>query len=148
MSKKPMRARAIAGYTLAELLVTMVILGILAGIAIPAYTTQVRKSRRTDAKTALLDIAGREERLLSTTNAYSSTPSDIGYAGTFPLTVGDGYYTVTITGPPSTFTLQATPVAGKGQDKDSSCASFSVDQTGKQTAVDTSGNDTTATCWR
>ena len=63
------------------------------------------------------------------------------------MTVGDGYYTVTVTGPPTTFTVKATPVAGKGQDKDSSCASFTVDQTGKQSALDTSGNDTSTTCW-
>jgi type IV pilus assembly protein PilE len=150
-----MRARSTGGYTLIEVLVTIVILSILAGVAIPAYTAQVRKSRRTDARTAVLDIAGREERLFSTTNAYSATPSDIGYGAvgaTFPMTVGDGgYYSVSITtaaGPPATFTVTATPVSGKGQDKDSQCASFAVDQTGKQTALDSGGSDATSSCWR
>jgi type IV pilus assembly protein PilE len=150
-----MRARSTGGYTLIEVLVTIVILSILAGIAIPAYTAQVRKSRRTDARTAVLDIAGREERLFSTTNSYSTTPSDIGYgaaAATFPMPVGDGgYYSVSVTtaaGPPATFTVTATPVSGKGQDKDAQCASFAVDQTGKQTALDSGGSDATSACWR
>jgi len=148
-----MRTHGAGGYTLIELMVTIVILGVLASVAIPAYTAQVRKSRRTDARAAVLDIAGREERLFSTTSAYSSTPSDIGYGAavaTFPITVGDGYYAVNVTaaaGPPAAFTVTATPVAGKGQDKDAQCASFTVDQTGKQTALDSRGTDATSTCW-
>lgn len=153
-----MRARDTGGYTLMELLVTMVILGILASVAVPAYTAQVRKSRRTDARTAVLDIAGREERLFSTTTSYSSTPSDLGYGvagATFPMTVGDGYYSVAVNvvpaappNQPATFTITATPVAGKGQDRDSQCATFTVDQAGKQSALDSAGTDATSACWR
>ena len=36
-------------------------------------SSQVKKSRRTDARNALLDIAGREEKLFSVANAYSAT---------------------------------------------------------------------------
>ena len=116
--------------------------------------SQTRKSRRTEARTALLDLAGREERLFSTTNAYSATPTDLGYGpagAAFPLTGGSGYYTVNVTvaaaGSPPAFTLIATPVTGKGQEKDSPCASFSVTHTGKQSAASASGADTTANCW-
>jgi type IV pilus assembly protein PilE len=48
------------GFTLVELMVVIVIASILMAIAIPSYKTSIRKSRRTDAKTALLDLAGRE----------------------------------------------------------------------------------------
>jgi type IV pilus assembly protein PilE len=149
-----MRTRNAGGYTLIELMVTIVVVAILASIAIPAYTAQVRKSRRTDARTALLDIAGREERLFSTTNAYSSTPSDLGYGAagaTFPMPIGNGYYNVAVNAAaavPPTFTITATPVAGKGQDKDKQCASFTVDQAGRQSALDVSGTDATSSCWR
>ena len=141
------------GFTLIELLVAVMIVAILAGVAIPTYTSQVRKSRRTDARTALLDIAGREERLFSTTNAYSNAPADVGYGASgssFPMTIGNGYYSVSVTvtaGPPATFTITATPVSGKGQDKDKQCASFSVDQAGRQTSKDSSTNDSSGTCW-
>ena len=69
------------GFTLIELMVTVAIATILISIAIPAYNTQIRKSRRTEAKTALLDLAGREERFYNTSSPpnYSSTPSDLGY---------------------------------------------------------------------
>lgn len=130
-----------------ELMVTIAIAAILATIAYGSYSSQIRKSRRTEAKTALLDLAGREERLFSTTNAYSSTPSDLGYnvVGN-PFVVGNGYYQVQITnvavGPPATFTLTATPVTGRGQDNDLECQSFTVDQTGTQSSTGTSSS-----CW-
>ena len=54
------------GFTLVELMVVIVIASILMAIAVPSYKNSIRKSRRTDAKTALLDLAGREERFNST----------------------------------------------------------------------------------
>jgi len=143
-----------AGFTLVELMVALVIGAILFAVAIPSYNSQVRKSRRTEARTALLDLAAREERLYATTNTYSSTPSALGYAAAgdaFPMTVGSGYYQVAVAanaGPPATFTLTATPVAGMGQENDTDCASFGVDQAGRQSAVDGSAVDASAACWR
>jgi type IV pilus assembly protein PilE len=52
-----------AGFTLIELMVTLAIAAILLSIVVPTYQAQVRKSRRTEAKTAILDFAAREERL-------------------------------------------------------------------------------------
>ena len=55
-----------AGFTLIELMVTVAIVAILATIAATSYTSQVMKSRRTDARNVLLDLAGREEKIFST----------------------------------------------------------------------------------
>ena len=68
------------GFTLIELMVTIVIASILLAVAVPTYQAQVRKSRRTDAKNAVLDLASREERYLSIYNLYSQSPGDLGYA--------------------------------------------------------------------
>src|SRR5277367_3432427 len=80
------------GFTLIELMVTVAILGIVATIATTSYTSQIQKSRRTDARSAVLDLAGREEKLFSTTNAYSALPADLGYAA-WGTAIGGGYYT-------------------------------------------------------
>lgn len=142
-----------SGFTLVELMIVVVIVSILATIAISGYTNQVRKSRRTEARTALLDMASREERFMSTNSAYSNTPSDLGYTGALPITVGSGYYQISIptlnaatSTVPASFTLTATAVTGKGQDKDLPCRTLTVDSTGKQSATDSSGTASTV-CW-
>jgi len=58
---KPLESRKHTsfGFTLIELMVTVAIVTILATIAVTSYTSQIQKSRRTEAKSALLDLAGR-----------------------------------------------------------------------------------------
>jgi type IV pilus assembly protein PilE len=79
--------RKSAGFTLVELVVAMVIAAILAAIAIPAYSSYVLQAHRTDAKTALLDLASLEERYFSVNNAYTNVASNLGYTA-FPQSVG------------------------------------------------------------
>jgi type IV pilus assembly protein PilE len=141
------------GFTLIELMVVVLIGAILATIAAPSYLTYIRKSRRTEARSALLDLASREERYMSSNNSYTNAAANLGYPA-LPTTIGAGYYTLTVGAPvaatataPASFTATATPVAGNGQDKDTQCASFTVDSTGKQSSVNTGGTDSTSTCW-
>jgi type IV pilus assembly protein PilE len=136
-----------SGFTLVELLIVIVVASILVAIAMPSYQAQVRKSRRTDARNALLDIAAREERFLSVTNSYSAVPTEVGYAGVaWPQTVTNGYYQVTVTIPdPNSFVLAATPIGV--QTSDTACASFAVTQIGRQSALDSNGVDNSTTCW-
>lgn len=142
---------AAAGFTLAELMITLVIAALLLAVAVPSYQAQVQKSRRTEARSALMDLAGREERWFTSNNAYSNAPADLGYASFTP--VGSGYYNVAITVvaanpanvPPTQagYTITATPVGI--QATDTICASFKVDQTGTQSST---GTGTQATCWQ
>jgi type IV pilus assembly protein PilE len=146
IAERPSRT---TGFSLIELMITVLI------IAVPTYIDKVRKSRRTEAKTALLDLAGREERFYNTNNTYSVLPADLGYGATsaaFPMNIGSGYYSVSIAttayaaGPPVTpagYTITATPVAGTDQAKDAHCTTFTLTSTG----VQTSAPDTT-TCWQ
>jgi len=136
-----------AGFTLVELMVTIVIGAILIAIAGPTYMTQIRKSRRTEAKTAILDLASREERLYTTTNAYSANPLTLGYPA-FGQAIGGGYYKLDVVAPaganPATFTVTATAI--NSQLKDTACAQFIVNQTGKQSSLNSAGADSTAQC--
>ena len=143
-----------AGFTLIELMATIVIGAVLMAIAVPSYQSQVRKSRRTDAKSALMDMATREERYLSLNNVYTNVSTNLGYgAGGFPQTVGSGYYQIGTTfnitaakpAVAAAFTVTATPIGA--QTKDTQCQTFGIDSTGKQSATDSGGNDTTTTCW-
>lgn len=147
------------GFTLIELMITVAIIGILAAVAYPLYTGSVLKSRRADAKTALLDLAQREERWMSTANTYSDVASpDLGYASgasvkpASPLPVLSGsvaYYTLAVVSltagtstTPAAFTLKATAIGG--QTKDTKCTDFTLTSAGVQTV---SGTGPASECW-
>jgi type IV pilus assembly protein PilE len=146
-------------FTLIELVVAIVIVGILAAIAIPAYSSYVLKSHRTDAKTALLDMASMEERFFSTNNSYSQTPTDLGYTATsLPFPVGSGYYNITTltavaatapsgttNGTPATYQITASAVGN--QMSDASCATFTINSNGQQSATGTDPQASTD-CWQ
>jgi type IV pilus assembly protein PilE len=130
------------GFTLIELMIVIVIATALLAIAIPSYLDKVRKSRRVEAKTALLDIAAREERFFNTNNTYSNLASDLGYTGNFPQPVGNNYYQVSVAftpvvnGPPMvapTYTITATAI--NDQLKDTPCQTFTLTNTGLQTST-------------
>ncbi|CAH0441676.1 type IV pilin protein [Ralstonia pseudosolanacearum] len=145
--------RPAAGFTLVELMVTLAIVAILAAIAYPSYSSYIMKSHRADAKTALLDLASRQERYFALQNNYASTPSALGYVGTaFPValqTNGQTYYQlyVQVTGAPGTSTLpgfsaSAVP-ANPGPQQSDACGTYTINQLGVQ---GNSGN-TTSQCW-
>jgi type IV pilus assembly protein PilE len=145
-------SQRIGGFTLVELMVTVVVLAIIVAIALPSYQQQVRKSRRADARNAVLDLAGREERFLSISNSYSQTPADVGYGSPFPVTVNNGYYQLTVASPDLTqpgvtpsYLITATYFGPQVADTD--CAQFTVNQLGQQTALNSGGGVNTATCW-
>jgi len=142
------------GFTLVELMIALTIIAVLAAIAVPLYSKQVQKSRRVDARTAVTDLAGREERYLSTAGSYTNVAANLGYSA-LPVVVGSGYYTLSVNVPvvaagvQPTYTVIATVVAGSTQIADGACQYFSVDNTGKQfsSATNAGGADTSTTCW-
>jgi type IV pilus assembly protein PilE len=148
------RAGRATGFSLIELMVVVAIAAILVSVAAASYQSSVRKSRRTEARSALLDLAAREERYFSTNNFYSGVSTDLGYASFIP--VGSGYYNVGIAPvaanpgalPPTLggYTITATAVGI--QVADTTCAQFTLDQNGVQGSLDSSNNTTTATCWQ
>jgi type IV pilus assembly protein PilE len=149
MPKPTAPPRSARGFTLVELMVTVAILAILATIAATSYTSQIQKSRRTDARSALLDLAGREEKIFSTANTYSATATDLGYTA-WGTAIGSGYYSINVVSPDLAQPVASQPnylitaTAINAQAADAQCTSLSVDQTGKQTSA---GTAPVATCW-
>jgi type IV pilus assembly protein PilE len=151
----------VQGFTLIELVIAILIASILAAIAIPSYSNYVRKSRRTEVRSALLDMVSLEERYFSTQNAYSANFTDLGYpTAAASVVLSSGYYSIatpviqiagipsaTTAGTPALVTLTGTVVAGTDQVKDTSCASFTVTSAGVQSSLNSGGTDSTSTCW-
>jgi type IV pilus assembly protein PilE len=152
--------RAVLGFTLVELMVTLVIATILISIAVPTYQAQMRKSRRTEAKTTALDAASREERFYATQNRYSSDTGELGYtsaSGSFPAPTGTYYeiLSIAVTQPVAnatgvttgSFTITVDAPAGSAQLADTACQTFVVTQTGARSATGTDASPST-TCWQ
>lgn len=88
--------RRTSGFTLIELMVTVVVVAILASIAVPTYMQQVIKGRRSSAKATMMDIANREQQYLLASRTYADTPTLIATGYAIPSDVGT-YYTWAVT---------------------------------------------------
>ena len=120
-----------------ELVITVAIIGIIAGIAIPSYGAYVIDARRTDAQVALRSAAQSLERCRTETFTY--------VACDFKANSPDGYYTVAGSDLSSTtYTLTATPAAGKSQANDAACTTLVLKQDGEGTST---GTGAAGECW-
>ena len=71
------------GFTLIELMIVVVIIGILAAVAVPAYFNHILRSRQADAYHNLLDIKAAQEMVYSLENKYAGPYSSLVTADTF-----------------------------------------------------------------
>lgn len=70
------------GFSLIELMMAVAIVGILAGLVVPGYLDFVRKGRRADAHTALMDNLNRMEQFFLDHKRYPDNWTELGYAAT------------------------------------------------------------------
>ena len=60
----------VQGFTLIELMITVAIVGILAAVAYPAYTSSILKGKRAQGRTALVELIQLQERYFTERNCY------------------------------------------------------------------------------
>ncbi len=118
-----------AGWSLVELMIALVIIGIIGAIAVPSYMDRITESRRNDAQTTLMQMKLQQESFRLENNSYATTAQLGGPASDF--------YTFTVENAgATTFTVVAT-AKGK-QVNDTGCTVLKLDQ---------STNKTPAACW-
>jgi type IV pilus assembly protein PilE len=163
--------RRARGFTLMELMITVVILAILASIAIPSYLAYVERGKRAAARSALLAAASFLERNFTTNGCYNyATVADcqaqsgtaLALPGALARAPADGRasYILTVGYAGSTtgqaFTLTATPCGGvsaggdtcpAGSDPftDGKCGALTLNQAGVRGR---SGSEDLSTCWQ
>jgi type IV pilus assembly protein PilE len=137
------------GFTLIEVGIAGAILGILVAIALPSYLDGVNKSRRADAKAALLDLSARQERFMAQTGTYSTAISANSGLNLGRTTSADGYYNLAAaacSGGAIANCFSLTATATGAQIRDTDCAIFSVDNRRQKTSKNKAGS-TTTDCW-
>lgn len=155
-----------SGFTLVEIMITVVILGILAAIAYPSYTSYVALTRRTDGTMALTRIAAIQEKFYTEcgtyTTAFNGAISDpnpanrctgLGIGATAAsYTTLDGFYTITavITAGGGGFTLTAQPTGVQSTADSAKCNTITVNQAGVKSALGTDGisGPNGGKCWK
>lgn len=150
---RPAPRRRIRGFTLIELMITVVIVAILAAVALPSYTDYVRRGKIIEGTNALTTLRADMERYYQDTRVYGNVTTPVAFtspcdstktsqisAGTFTIscpTFTDTAFTAQAvgSGPTANFTytitqqnIRATTSAGSGW---STCATAWVTQKGQ-----------------
>jgi len=134
------------GFTLIELLIVIAILGIIVAVGLPSYNSYMTKSRRVEAHTMLIEIAGEQQRYFSENNNYAENLTDIGYQGNTVKTES-GYYSISVSDfdeDTFSYTLEAVRVVGSAQENDADCGDLSINSVG---AKGITGKSSVADCW-
>lgn len=143
MNVRTIRSERGRGFTLIELVIAVAIIGILASIAIPAYTQYVKRGYRSEARTALLESSSFLERYFNEHNNYGpvALPSAV-----VPSTGGAARYNITLdlTTPVNGYTLRAVRAGAMASDE---CGTFTLTNTGVKDVISNSSGTTRDTCW-
>ena len=116
-----MKLHRVNGFTLIELMVVVVVVGILATIAMPSYSNYVIRGARQAAQGELLEMSGLQEKIYLNSNGYTANVTatynglNTGGLGRTSGQTLNGKYDFSFTGGGQSYTLRARPVAGKTQ---------------------------------
>jgi type IV pilus assembly protein PilE len=146
--------RAAGGFTLLELLITLVIAGIVTTLAVAGYGNYIRRAARADATAALLRLAAAQEKFYAQNGTYTDVLADAPPAGLGIAGTERGYYTLDIALAADAtvgYAATATVDAGGNQRHDEECWVFGINERGLRSAAERGGAvdpAVTERCWR
>ena len=138
----------VRGVTLLEILVVVLVVGIIASLALPAYRQHLLRVHRTEATTTLYEISSAEERFhlrhgRFTADLSAAPPDGLGLAS--GATSPHYAFAVVVADDGQSYIASATPTREAVQNADGECLVFSLDHRGRRAV---SGTRETPHCWR
>lgn len=129
------------GFSLLEILVSIALIAILAGIGYPSYQSYLIRSHRTEGQTALLDLANRMEEYYAQHNNYQGVSLDeLG----IPSATAHHYYQLFIqVTSPTSYLLLAQAKEPQAQ-QDQGCEVLTYDSYGNKNSQ---GQNAQQDCW-
>jgi len=121
------RWSACSGFTLIELMIVVVIMGVLLAVAFPSYLDSVRKGRRAEGIAGLTAVQQAQERFRANSPTYGNlnSPADANTLPNTSTTTANGRYNLAVTGNTAAgYTVTATAVGG--QAADTACGKMGV----------------------
>jgi len=147
VSRRHFNASKSSGFSLVELVVALAIVAILSMVALPSFMDSVRKSKRTDAQTALNRTTTNLERFFGANGTYTTDVTELGLLIDDEVAYSDDRgYVMTVaagaTGIGSSYVVTATAAAGSMQADDTGCTVLTVSSLGQRTPAPASSH-----CW-
>ena len=142
--------KSAVGFSLIELLVVLVIVGIVSAIALPNYRQHIQRGHRAEAAGALLEAQHFMERYYSAHGRYDGSAQEPGKPPELPLRLqgtpagADLRYQLSLESTTvNAYELRAEPVGSMADDK---CGTLTLNQAGLKGLADS--DLSVADCWR
>lgn len=141
-------SRSQAGFSMIELMIVVLIVGIIAAVAYPSYVETVVRSKRSAAQACLANYATFMERFYTTNMRYDQDAAgedielpDLDCASA--QNTGQDYAYSLAAVAATTYTLQSVPIDGQAT-RDTHCGTLTTTNTGSKGA---SGSAGATGCW-
>lgn len=130
-----------SGFTLIEVMIVVVIIGILASIAFPSYQEYVIRSNRAEGQALLVDAAARQERYFAQNYTYADTLDKL----SMNANSANGHYTLVISSADKSSYALTAEAQGAQASRDTKCGNLTLNNAGVR---DKSGSASVTDCWK
>jgi len=132
------------GFTLIELMITVAIIGILASVAYPSYTSYIRRGKIADAHAALADYRIQVEQYYQDNRNYGTAGGACG-----PAVPTSTYFTISCTAgnPAQTYTATAASKTAQGLGSSAGDYTYTIGETNNRSTTKFNGATVTKSCW-